>query len=76
MATSASTLVSNHQNYVCCRFFFLVYLKMCVSGNRTAHQYAKLASHIKLMEGKVASLSCVQSVFSEHEYFKIGPRCF
>jgi hypothetical protein len=34
--------------------FLSVYLKMCTSGNRTAHQYAKLASHVKLIEGKVA----------------------
>jgi hypothetical protein len=47
-----------------------------MSDNRTAHQYAKLASHVKLMEGKVASLSCVDSAFGEHESFKIGSRCF
>jgi hypothetical protein len=36
--------------------FLFVYLKMCASGNSTAHQYAKLASHVKLMEGKVGFL--------------------
>jgi hypothetical protein len=59
-----------------CNGFFNIDLKMCMSDNRTAHQYAKLASHVKLMEGKVASLSCVDSAFGEHESFKIGSRCF
>ncbi len=48
---------------------------MCASYNRTALQYAEVASYIKLTKGNVTSWPCVDSVFGEYESLKVGPRC-
>jgi len=79
-------------NVLFCRFYFefhLVYeqtqgqviflitdFEMCANDSRTVLQYAKVASHVKLTKGNLASWPCVDSVFDEHESSKIGPRCF
>jgi hypothetical protein len=45
---------------------------MCTSGNRTAIQYALLASYEIWLKGWVASWSFVESSFGKDGYFKIA----